>query len=73
MKRFSTCLISLFPKRINKSLIIILLVGMICLISSCAVMFDYPGGERHGFRNERHDRHDRGDHNDHHDNGEHRN
>ena len=73
MTRSELFLKSILAAIFRKSALLVLFIACITLLSSCMVMLDPPGGERHRFRNERGDRHERGDRNEHHDNDEHRN
>ncbi len=73
MARLIILLKSLLSFIINKSAFIVLIIVWITLLTSCTVMLDPPGGERHRFRNERGDRHERDNHDEHRDNDEHRN
>jgi hypothetical protein len=71
MTRFTIFLKSILSVLLSKSVFIVLIAG-ISLLSSCAVMLDPPGGNRHRFRHERNDHHERDNIDERH-NDEHRN
>ena len=56
-----------------KSLLVIFMLLMITLMSSCMVPGPGPGHERHGRSNERHGNNDNHGHDDHHGNDDHHN